>query len=222
MTRDLSTYANATFRQGVNPGGVLEVPNALSDNAYTRLQEQFTQKYAGAVNAGKYIILEEGCKANNFERDLEKTQALESRKFAVSEICRVFGVPPHLCMDMEHATFSNIEQQSIEFVRDCIGPECVRIEQALFRDLLTQKERKKYYWKFNLNGLLRGDTAARTAFYNSMRQNGIMNADEIRELEDMNPLPNELGKTVYINGNMLPLENAITNAPRSARGGNNA
>ena len=217
VTRDLASYAQATFKQGVNPGGFLEVPNGLSDKAYARLVEDFQKKYAGVQNSGKFVLLEEGMKANLLTRDREKTQALESRKFAVTEVCRLFGVPPHLCMDMEHATFSNIEQQSLEFVRDAINPLSVRIEQAMFRDLLTTGERRRYFFKFNTNGMLRGDTAARTAYYSSMRQNGVMSANEIRALEDMNQLPPELGDTVYINGNMLPLENAKMNAPKSAQ-----
>ena len=90
----------------------------MSKPAYERLSQDFQTKYAGVRNSGKYIILEEGLKATPFTRDMEKTQALESRKFAISEVCRLFGVPPHMCMDMDRATFSNIEQQSLEFVRD--------------------------------------------------------------------------------------------------------
>ena len=163
------------------------------------------------------MFLENGSTAQPWDRDMQKTQLLDSRKWAVTEICRIFGVPPHMCMDLEKATFSNIEQQSAEFVRDCINPLSVRIEQALYRDLLTTAEQREYYYKFNTNGLLRGDTASRTSYYNSMRQNGIMNADDIRELEDMNPLPDGLGRIYFINGNMLPLENAKLNAPKSAQ-----
>lgn len=219
LTRDLSGYAASTFRQGINPGGFIEIPNGLSEDAYNRLQRDFEKKYAGVRNAGKFILLEEGAKAQLFTRDLEKTQVLESRKFAVSEICRIFGVPPHMCMDMERATFSNIEQQSREYVRDAVNPLSVRIEEAIYRDLLTPAERKRYFAKFNTKALLRGDTAAQTQFYNSMRQNGVMTADEIRDNEDMNPLPDGLGKAAYINGNMLPLQNAINNTPRGAAGG---
>lgn len=219
LTQDLGTYAHATFRQGVNPGGFIEVPSGMSDQAYRRLKEDFEKNYAGAQNNGKFLIIEEGAKANLLTRDLEKTQALESRKFAVTEICRIFGVPPHLAMDMEHATFSNIEQQSREFVRDAINPLQVRTEQAMYRDLLTESERAKYFFKFNTEGFLRGDTAARTAYYSSMRQNGVMSANQILALEDMPLLPPELGDTVYINGNMLPLENAKMNAPKSAQKG---
>ena len=220
MTSDLNNLSGSAFKNGVNPGGFLEAPNGLSDKAYKRLMEDFQRKYAGVQNAGKFIVLEEGMKAELFDRDLEKTQALEARKFAVTEVCRIFGVPPHLCMDLEHATFTNIEQQSAEFVRDAINPLSVRIEQAMFRDLLTPRERKTYFFKFNTNGLLRGDTAARTAYYNSARQNGWMNADEIRALEDMNPLPEGAGGDLYtVNGNMISLQNVPLNIPRGGQKG---
>lgn len=219
LTRDLTRYASATFSQGVNPGGFIEVPGGLSDAAYERMKSDFQKNYGGVLNAGKFIMLEDGAKATTITRDLEKTQALESRKFAIAEICRIFGVPPHLCMDMEHATFSNIEQQSLEFVRDAINPNSVRIEQALYRDLLTEAQRKKYFYKFNTNGLMRGDTAARTQYYNVMRQNGVLNADEIRSLEDFNDIPEGLGKLYFVNGNMLTLENAKQNVPKGAQKG---
>ena len=220
MTNDLNNLSGSAYRTGVNPGGFLEAPGGLSDKAYMRLSEDFQRKYAGVQNAGKFIILEEGVKAQMVDRDLEKTQALESRKFAVTEICRVFGVPPHLCMDLEHATFTNIEQQSLEFVRDCINPNSVRIEQAMYRDLLTPRERKLFFFKFNTNGLLRGDTAARTAYYNSARQNGWMSANDIRQLEDMNPLPEGEGGDLYtVNGNMISLANVPLNIPRGAQKG---
>lgn len=221
LTKNLTRYANATFEQGVNPGGFVEHPgtSAMSDTAYNRLKEDFHQNYAGALNAGKFIILEEGAKAQLVTRDLEKTQALESRKFAISEICRLFGVPPHLCMDMEHATFSNIEQQSLEFVRDAVNPLSVRLEQMQYRDLLTEQERRKYFFKFNTNGIMRGDTAARTAYYNVMHQNGILNADEVRSLEDFNDQSDGQGKLYFLNGNMLTRENAKQNVPKSAQKG---
>lgn len=219
LTNDVNQLAATAFRTGINPGGFIEAPPGLSDKAFERLKEDFETKYAGVKNSGKFLMLEEGMKVNLLTRDLEKTQALESRKFAISEVCRIFGVPLHLCMDLEHATFSNIEQQSLEFVRDAINPLSVRIEQAMFRDLLTENERKKYFFKFNTNGLLRGDTAARTAYYNTMRQNGVMCADEIRELEDMNAIPGGQGAIYAINGNMIDLKNVPLNIPKGAQKG---
>lgn len=223
LTNDLGDLSASAYRTGVNPGGFLEAPSGLSDKAYQRLSEDFQRKYAGVQNAGKFIILEEGVKPTMVDRDLEKTQALESRKFAVTEICRLFGVPPHLCMDLEHATFTNIEQQSLEFVRDAINPLSVRIEQAMYRDLLTPRERRRYFFKFNTNALLRGDTAARTAYYNSARQSGWMSANDIRQLEDMNPLPDGEGGDIYtVNGNMISLANVPLNIPKGAQKGGTA
>lgn len=220
MANDVNSLSGAAFRNGVNPGGFLETPNGLSDKAYERLKTDFNRKYTGVQNAGRTIILEEGAKFQMVDRDLEKTQALAARKFAVTEICRVFGVPPHLCMDLEHATFTNIEQQSLEFVRDCVNPISVRMEQAMYRDLLTPRECGRYFFKFNTNGLLRGDTAARVAYYNSARQNGWLNADEIRALEDMNPLPEGQGGELYtVNGNMISLANVPLNIPKGAQKG---
>jgi len=219
LNRSLTGYASTVFEQGVNPGGFIEVPAGLGDVAYNRIKTDFYEKFGGVMNAGKFLFLEDGAKANLLERDLEKSQALESRKFAVIEICRIFGVPPHKVFDLERATFSNIEHQSIEFVQDCITPNAVRIEQTIYKDLIPTYERAKYFSKFNINGLMRGDMAARKEYYNGMRQNGIMNADEIRELEDMNEIPDGLGKEFFVNGNMITLANARQNVPKGAAKG---
>ena len=216
LTATVSGYAKQAVN-GVNPGGFIEVPSQLSEQAYTRLKDDFEKNYKGAQNAGKFLFLEEGAKAAMFQRDLEKMQVLESRKFAISEICRLFGIPPHMCMEMEHATFSNIEQQSLEFVRDCLTPLAVKLEQCMMRDLLTEDERRIYYFKFNLNGLLRGDTATRQAYYNTMHQNGILNADEIRALEDIDNQPDGQGQIYMVNGNMIARKNVPLNLPKGAQ-----
>lgn len=219
LNKSLTGYASTVFQQGVNPGGFIEIPNGLGDVAYERIKKDFYEKFGGVLNAGKFLFLENGAKANLLERDLEKSQALESRKFAVIEICRIFGVPPHKVFDLERATFSNIEHQAIEFVQDCITPNAVRIEQTIFKDLIPSYEQKKVFAKFNINGLLRGDMAARKEYYSAMRQNGIMNADEIRELEDMNNIPGGLGEEYFVNGNMVTLANAKQNVPKGAKSG---
>ena len=135
----------------------------------------------------------------------------------VTEIARIFGVPPHLVMDLEHATFSNIEQQSAEYVRDCINPLSVRLEQSMYRDLLTARERKIYYFKTNTNALLRGDTQTRAQYYNTMRQNGVMSTNDIRELEDMKPSSEPGADLLLVNGNMITLANAAANLPKGAQ-----
>jgi len=216
LTMGLNDFARNTFETGAHPGGFIEIPNNLSDTAYDRLKSDFYEKFGGVLNAGKFLFLENGGKAHMLEHDLEKTQVVESRKFAVIEICRIFGVPPHKVFDLERATFSNIEHQAIEFVQDCITPNAVKVEQTVYRDLLSLADRKRYFAKFNINGLLRGDMQARKEYYSAMRQGGIMNADEIRGLEDMNDIPDGLGKDYYVNGNMITLANARQNVPKGA------
>lgn len=219
LTGTISLYAKKAV-DGVNPGGFIEYPAGLSDKAYARFKADFEAEYKGAINAGKFLLIEEGGKANLMERDMEKMQVLESRKWAVTEICRIFGVPAHLCMDMEHATFSNIEQQSLEYVRDCINPMSVRLEQSMYRDLLTDTERLVYFFKFNTNALLRGDTQTRASYYNTMRQTGIFSANDVRKLEDMDELPEESGgNDLHVNGNMITLANARANIPKGAQKG---
>lgn len=216
LTNSLAQYASSSVN-GTSPGGFIEHPGAMSDKAFARFKEDFNQNYAGAVNSGKWLFLEEGAKANMFSRDMEKAQVLESRKMQVTEIARIFGVPPHLVMDLEHATFSNIEQQSAEYVRDCINPLSVRLEQSMYRDLLTARERKIYYFKTNTNALLRGDTQTRAQYYNTMRQNGVMSTNDIRELEDMKPSTEPGADLLLVNGNMITLANAAANLPKGAQ-----
>lgn len=215
LTMALNGFAKDFFENGANVGGVLESPNGLSDKAYTRMKKDWNESYSGILNQHKTAILEEGAKLNKIEPNLNDAQALESRKFAVVEICRMFGVPPHKVFDLDRATFSNIEQQNIEYVQESISPMSVRLEQTIFKDCLLPGERQTYYPKFNVNALLRGDISARTQYYHNMRQDGIMNGDEIRELEDMNNMPDGQGKAYLINGNMISVKNAENNLPKS-------
>lgn len=219
LSSTVNNYAKQAVN-GISPGGFIEYPAGLSDKAYARFKADFEANYKGAQNAGKFLFLEEGGKAAMFERDMEKMQVLESRKYSVTEVCRVWGVPPHLVMDMEHATFANIEQQSLEYVRDCVNPLTVRIEQTHYRDLLTETERTIYFSKFNTNALLRGDTQTRASYYNTMRQTGVMSANDVRKLEDMDELPEESGgDDLHVNGNMITLANARANIPKGAQKG---
>ena len=217
LTMSLNGFAEDFFANGTNLGGWIELPEALSDTAYERFKESWYSSYTGVVNQHKVAFLEEGVKFHEAGREASDSQLLESRQFAVTEVCRIFGVPPHLVFDLSHATFSNIEQQNMEFVQTGLLPISVRLEQTIYKDLLTERDRRDCFAKFNLNGLLRGDTATRTAYYNSMRQNGIMNADEIRALEEMNSIPDGLGKIYLVNGNSIPLSAVPQNLPRGAK-----
>lgn len=200
-------YGAKFFANGAAPSGVLEHPGIIKDPA--RLRENWNSTFGGSANSGKVAVLEEGMKYTPISISPEQAQFLETRKFQINEIARIFRIPPHMVGDLEKSSFSNIEQQSLEFVKYTLDPWIIRWEQSLSRSLLTPDEKKTYFFKFNLEGLLRGDYASRMNGYATARQNGWMSANDIRELENLDKIPAELGGDLYlINGNMLPLNNA--------------
>ena len=200
-------YGAKFFANGAAPSGVLEHPGTIKDPA--RLRENWNSTFGGSANSGKVAVLEEGMKYTPISISPEQAQFLETRKFQINEIARIFRIPPHMVGDLEKSSFSNIEQQSLEFVKYTLDPWIIRWEQSLSRSLLTPDEKKTYFFKFNLEGLLRGDYASRMNGYAPARQNGWMSANDIRELENLDKIPAELGGDLYlINGNMLPLNNA--------------
>ena len=149
----------------------------------------------------------------------EQAQFLETRKFQINEIARIFRVPPHMVGDLEKSSFSNIEQQSLEFVKYTLEPWVIRWEQSIQRTLLSTHEKARYFVKFNLEGLLRGDYQSRMNGYATARQNGWMSANDIRELENLDRIPTEEGGDLYlINGNMLPLHQAGAFADKTTTG----
>ena len=205
------------FANGAAPSGVLEHPGTIRDPS--RLRETWQSQFGGASNSGKVAILEEGMKYTPISISPEQAQFLETRKFQINEIARIFRVPPHMVGDLEKSSFSNIEQQSLEFVKYTLDPWVIRWEQSLQRALLGFGEKEKYFFKFNLEGLLRGDYQSRMNGYAIGRQNGWMSANDIRELENLDRIPAEDGGDLYlINGNMLPMRDAgafanISNIP---------
>ena len=191
------------FANGARPGGVLEHPGVLKDPE--KLRESWNKVYQGSRNSHKIAVLEEGVKYKEIGIPPEQAQFLETRKFQINEICRIFRVPPHLIGDLERSTFSNIEHQSIEFVTHTVRPWLVRWEQAIYKCLLNETERQLYYARFNVDGLLRGDFPTRMQGYATARQNGWMSVNDIRKLEDMNSIDAEKGGDDYlVNGNMVP------------------
>jgi HK97 family phage portal protein len=138
-----------------------------------------------------------------------EAQFLETRKFQIEEIARLYRVPLHMIGDLDHATFSNVEHLSLDFVKYSLDPWIVRWEQGFQKDLLSDSDKGKYFIKFNVEGLLRGDYASRMQGYATARQNGWMSANDIRELENMNAIPEELGGNLYLcNGSMSRLQDA--------------
>ena len=200
-------YGAKFFANGAAPGGVLEHPGTIKDPA--RVRESWQSTFGGSGNANKIAVLEEGMKYTPIGISPEQAQFLETRKFQINEIARIFRVPPHMVGDLEKSSFSNIEQQSLEFVKYTLDPWVMRWEQSIQRSLFSAGEKKQYFVKFNLEGLLRGDYASRMSGYATARQNGWMSANDIRELENLDRIPAENGGDLYlINGNMLPLEKA--------------
>ena len=213
----LEEYGSTYFKNGANVGGIVEVPGVLKEDAFKRFKDSFNEKFSGIGNSNKVLFLESGSKFIKMGNSPNESQAIESRKFQVIEIARFFNVPPHKIMDLEKATFSNIEQQSIEFVQSCIHPMAVRLEQSIFKDLLGISERKKYFAKFNLNGLLRGDSTARKEFYQAGIQNGWFSPNDVRELEDLNAI--DSGDIYMVNGNMIPLNQLEEVLKQKMKGG---
>ena len=200
-------YGAKFFANGAAPSGVLEHPGTIKDPQ--RVREAWQSQFGGSSNSGKIAVLEEGMKYTPISISPEQAQFLETRKFQINEIARIFRVPPHMVGDLEKSSFSNIEQQSLEFVKYTLDPWVVRWEQSIARSLLSENEKKQYFVKFNLEGLLRGDYASRMNGYATARQNGWMSANDIRELENLDRIPDEEGGDLYlINGNMLPLKQA--------------
>ena len=200
-------YGSKFYANGAAPSGVLEHPGTLKDPA--RVRDSWNSTFGGSSNSHKVAVLEEGMKYTPISISPNEAQFLETRKFQINEIARIFRVPPHMVGDLEKSSFSNIEQQSLEFVKYTLDPWVIRWEQALYRTLFSEEEKKTYFFKFNVEGLLRGDYQSRMQGYATARQNGWMSANDIRELEDLDRIPAELGGDLYlINGNMLPLESA--------------
>lgn len=200
-------YGAKFFANGASPGGVLEHPGVVSDPE--RLRSSWNELFGGSGKAHRLAVLEEGMKFQSISVPPEQAQFLETRKFQINEIARIFRVPPHVVGDLEKSSFSNIEQQSLEFVKYTLDPWVMRWEQSIQRLLLLPDEKKKYFVKFNVDGLLRGDYVSRMSGYATARQNGWMSANDIRELENLDRIPEELGGDLYlINGSMTKLSDA--------------
>jgi HK97 family phage portal protein len=181
---------------------ILEHPGRLRPEAAAGIRESWEKIHAGPTNSHRTAVLDEGMKAHVLGMTSHDAEFLENRKFQVVEIARVFRVPPHMIGDLEKATFSNIEQQSIDFVVHTIRPWLVRWEQAIQRDLVADDE--NYFCEFNVDGLLRGDSISRGQYYNTMFNIGAFSINDIRAKENLNPVPD--GDTHFVPLNMQALE----------------
>jgi len=198
-------YGSAFFKNGANPGGVLEFPNTVKD--ITRLKETWNAGYRGSDNAHRIAILEEGAKFNPISIPPNEAQFLETRRYQLEEIARIYRVPLHLVGDLEHATFSNIEHQSLSFVKFTLMPWVRRLEQAFETSLLPPWEQGRFIIKFAVDGLLRGDYKSRMEGYAIGLRNGFFSVNDVRSLEEMNLVPKEEGGDFhFVNGAAILLK----------------
>lgn len=195
-------FGARTFKNDAQPGGVLEHPGTLDEEAVERLRSSWAKQHSGVTNARKPVVLEEGMKWTRVGMSADDTQFLETRRFQVEDIARIFRVPPHLIGHLDKATFSNIEHQALEFVTHTMNPWIVRWEQAIGARLLDETEQVTHYVKFIVEGLLRGDIASRYNAYSIARQWGWMSVNEIRKLEDLDSI-GDSGNTYLVPMNMV-------------------
>jgi len=195
------------FANGMKLGGVLSTDQILNPKQRTEIRDDMTTQFAGATNAGKTMLLEAGMKYQQVSMTPEDAQMLQTRGFNVEEICRWFRVPPWMVGHTANSTSwgTGMEQQMIGFLTFTLLPWIKRIEMSANRRLLRADERRRFYVKFNPEGLLRADSASRAAFYSSMTQNGIYTRDDCRVKEDLPPMGGNAGK-LTVQSNMLPID----------------
>lgn len=206
-TLAVEKYGASFFKNGAQPSGVLEHPGVLKDPK--KIRDNWTAVYGGTNNAHRVAVLEEGMAYKPISLPPEDSQFLSTRQFGVEEICRIFRVPPHMVQDLAHATYSNIEHQSIDFVVHTMTPWLVRFEQAITKDLLLEEEQEILFPKFNVDGLLRGDYQSRMSGYATGISNGFLSPNDIHRLENMDLIPaEEGGDDYYLNGGYVKLRDA--------------
>lgn len=196
-----TSYASDLYANGAQLSGILKAPGIMTDDQVKRLKESWATNYEGAGNRRKTAIIENGMDYQAIGLSPADAQYIQSAKLSIEDVARIFGVPLHMLSQLDRATFSNIEQQAIEFYQNTIRPWARRIEEEFTRKLIPETDKGKAYMRFNLNGILRGDTVARSNYYRTMFNIGAMSPNEIRRLENMNTV--EGGDTYYVPLNMV-------------------
>lgn len=204
ISMSLEEHGARLFSNGAKPGGILEHPGKLSETGQKMLLDSWNDAYKGVGNANKVAVLQEGMKWHQLGLSAEDSQFLESRKYQRTEISAMYGVPLHMMGDLDKATFSNIEHQSIMLVVYTLLPWLKRIEQSIYRDLLVPSERQQYFAEHRVDGLLRGDAKARSEFYTSLFGVGALSINDIRRLENENSI--EGGDKHYLQMQQVPID----------------
>ena len=207
----LETFGSLYFGNGTHPGIVVSHPGRLSGQGSSNLRDSLQKEYSGLGQSHRLLLIEEGMKVEKFGIPPEDSQFLESRQFQIPEVARWFNLPPHKLKDLTRSSFSNIESEQRSFYVDSILPWLVRLEQNFNMQLLTESDREysgrgRLYFKHNAEGILRGDTAARGDYYSKMFNIGVYSVNDIRALEDLDPV---IGGDVHLVPlNMTTLEKA--------------
>ena len=197
-------YGSRFLSNGATPAGVLETPTLIKD--VSKLRDSWEKAYGGTGNAGRVAIL---VTFKPISMSPQDSQLLETRQYQLTEIARIFRIPPHMLQDLSRATFSNIEEQSLEFVKYTLNPWIIRWEQGMTKALLNAEEKRRYSIRFNVDGLLRGDYKSRMEGYRIGVSSGILSVNDCRRLENMDLLPEEEGGDYHlIQGAMIRLEDA--------------
>ena len=197
-------FGASFFGNGANVGGILTTDATLKPEQRKNIKDSWGKSTVGNSNANGTAVLDGGLKYQKITLSPEEAQFIQSRKFQVTEIARIFGVQPHLIQDLERSTNNNIEHQSIEFVKFTVLPRIKRWENELNRKLFREDEKGKYFIEFNLDGLLRGDSTSRGEYYSKLLQNGVMNINEVRNLENLNRIDG--GDKHMVQMNLTPID----------------
>ena len=205
LTMATEDYGSKFFAGGARPKGILKLPTWLKQETREKTKADLRALQMQIEGGDGTLLLEGGMDYQAISIPPEEAQFLETRRFQLNEICRIFRVPPHMVADLEKATFSNIESQGMEFEKFTLRPYLTRWEQAIKQKLIPLKKRRTQFARFNLDGLLRADSAARAAFYSVMLQNGVYDSNEVRSLENRNSRVGADRLRVQVN--MTPLDN---------------
>lgn len=216
----VNEFVELFYGQGMNIGTVLQTTQNLKKEAVDELLEQYNEQFTGLRNSHKAMLLHSGLTYNRIPMPLTDAQTIELLKLTDNQICGLYRVPPHMVAHLERSTNNNIEHQGIEYVIYSMLPLITRWEQTMNWKLFTPAEREAgYYVKFNVDALLRGDSKARGEYLKTKRQNGIINGNEWRALDDDNPIAGPEGEAYLVNGNMISVKTASMQLPRQTKGG---
>jgi HK97 family phage portal protein len=202
-------YSARLFSNDARPGIVLKYGGVMNKNVKDRMREDWEEMHSGLTNKHRIAILEDGLDIKEIGFPPQETQLIESRRFSLEDAARIYRIPMHMMGDLSRSTNNNIEEQSQEFISYCIYPWLVRWEKQILLKLQTEPERKKYFAEFLVDGFLRADIEKRYKAYDIAWRNSWINADEIREKENMNPQPDGQGKKYWAPLNMLPVDMVI-------------